>query len=451
MRRLTGWLHRLALGLPLVLLAAPASSAQAVSPAPADSRAWDVLAASRFAAGDWIGALEAWNAIGEPRIETVTVRGIDRTPEPVVVGLLGLEPNQQLTRTALTRAERRLDDLPVATAGSVQYMPTGNGRATVSAAIRERTLLPSGWTGWASVGLRAVFDRLIQVDVAGPLRRAELWSPSYRWQPRRPRVQLALKTPVPGGWPAILRLDAFWERQTYSHVALGPVLREQTRGRAGAAVGGWPASWLRIEGGAAFDRFDETDSVAIDGSAVARLARDYVSVRLAASRWWPSLDEAPSFSSIEGTAAVRTSRATDAAVLTGLVGVAAVGPHAPLAIWPGASSGLGRGALLRAHPILDDGVVTGEVFGRRLAFATMEYSHPVWRSPYGGVGVAAFVDIARASRRLDPVSSRVHADIGGGLRLSDPGGGTVRIDVGFGLRDHRVALSAGYVVPWGRR
>ena len=124
---------------------------------------------------------------------------------------------------------------------------------------------------------------------------------------------------------------------------------------------------------------------------------------------------------------------------------------APLAVWPGASTGLGRGALLRAHPILSRGILTGDVFGRRLAFATVEHERPVWSSRYGIVRIAGFVDSARAWQRREVAPSPVHVDIGTGVRFGKAGpGGAVRLDVAYGLRDRAVALSAGYVSSWGQ-
>jgi outer membrane translocation and assembly module TamA len=95
-------------------------------------------------------------------------------------------------------------------------------------------------------------------------------------------------------------------------------------------------------------------------------------------------------------------------------------------------------------------VIVGEVFGRELVFGTLEYEHPL-STRFGAVGVAGFVDAARAARRLVPGSSPFHVDVGGGVRFSASGTGTVRLDLGYGVRDSDIELSAGYVVPWGRR
>jgi len=43
---------------------------------------------------------------------------------------------------------------------------------------------------------------------------------------------------------------------------------------------------------------------------------------------------------------------------------------APLALWPGAGTGQGREGLLRAHPLIDDGVIHDAVFGHHVWLKT---------------------------------------------------------------------------------
>src|SRR5207253_9314866 len=55
------------------------------------------------------------------------------------------------------------------------------------------------------------------------------------------------------------------------------------------------------------------------------------------------------------------------------VGVQRVGADAPMFLWPGAGEGRARMPLLRAHPLLADGIVrTTSVFGRSLAYGSVE-------------------------------------------------------------------------------
>ena len=74
----------------------------------------------------------------------------------------------------------------------------------------------------------------------------------------------------------------------------------------------------------------------------------------------------------------RSSEARVGSVWHARTGFSLAGSRAPFAVWPGAGTGHGRDVLLRAHPLLDDGVIRG-VFGRRLAHAGTEWRR--WRGP----------------------------------------------------------------------
>jgi hypothetical protein len=136
-------------------------------------------------------------------------------------------------------------------------------------------------------------------------------------------------------------------------------------------------------------------------------------------------------------------------------GAARVSSAAPLALWVGAGDGHARAPLLRAHPLLHDGVIElagGSAFGRTLVDATIEARRWLDRPALLRVAVAGFVDIARASRRGGSGGEAAQADVGGGLRLKVPGlSGVLRVDVAHGLRDGATALTAGWLVsPLGK-
>jgi len=128
-------------------------------------------------------------------------------------------------------------------------------------------------------------------------------------------------------------------------------------------------------------------------------------------------------------------------------GIQRVSNGAPLALWSGAGDGRERGELLRAHPMLDDGVINvtpNSVFGRSIAFGNVETRH--WMDTPWPVrfGVAAFVDVAHAGVRAFAAPT-TQVDVGGGLRLRLPGSSrTLRVDVAHGLRDGANALTIGW-------
>jgi hypothetical protein len=204
----------------------------------------------------------------------------------------------------------------------------------------------------------------------------------------------------------------------------------------------WISGTTQIEAGGAVDRWTDGASGSIQG----RIARVFGSGRgtawleagymfgayqaglmNAAGEWQSSLDR------VGPTWHLRA-------------GFSAVAPGAPLALWPGAGTGQGRDGLLRAHPLLDDGVIRG-VFGQRLAHAGAEWRY--WRGPVLRVlhmAPAVFVDAARALRVPAFGDGRAHFDAGAGIRVAIPGAGVLSLDLAKGLRDGATSLAFG----WGR-
>jgi hypothetical protein len=134
-------------------------------------------------------------------------------------------------------------------------------------------------------------------------------------------------------------------------------------------------------------------------------------------------------------------------MLRSAVGVDRVSEAAPLALWPGAGDGHARAGLLRAHPMLDEGVIDAQqsAFGRTLTYATAEVQRWFDRPLLPQVGVAGFVDSARATRGIAGSSTATHIDVGGGLRIRIPGAdGVLRVDVAHGIRDGANALTVGW-------
>jgi hypothetical protein len=121
-------------------------------------------------------------------------------------------------------------------------------------------------------------------------------------------------------------------------------------------------------------------------------------------------------------------------------GAAATG-STPADLWFAGDTGTVRPALLRAHPVVDDGRLESDRLGRRIAHVSGEARQWWTVKSILQLGVAAFADAAHVDRRAEP-DGRDAKDVGGGLRIGLPGlDGVFRLDVGKGLRDGNTAFS----------
>jgi hypothetical protein len=401
------------------------------------------------------GALRAWNRIGEPQIDLVRVEGLDRTRYATIEDLLSLAPRTELTVRGLQRARRRLAMLPMASATRVDYRPVPGGLAQVDAAIVERPQFPDR-VSLIAIAAHALTEREVLFDGIVPASSGVRWIGRWRWWEARPALGLSLLAPVAFGRSGLWRLDGFWEHQSY---AIGYTDREhivrEDRRRLALSYTDWMAADMRVALGAALDRWDGSRAyAAVFGSVEHRLAKDRLAA-LVHGAIWPALGRTASFGAGGFGLAWRSTSASTLmhpVLLTARAGLDRASSHAPFGIWPGADVGHARDVLLRAHPLLTNGVVDvdGGVFGRTLAHGGMELQAKTFTRPAGGARLALFTDIARASRGLAPIAaSRTQIDVGVGLRLRMAGDArALRIDVAHGLRDGRTAISVGLQLPW---
>jgi hypothetical protein len=418
---------------------------------PGNRHTLEVLAASRYLQDHFRRALEAWNQIGEPRIDTVGVQGLTRTRHSIVIAQSGLTPRTLLTADAFIRAERRLAELPLTSVAHVRFQPRADGTTPVTLVTPERSVLPRGPARWGIMGLNAAFRRELGVDVVSPSGQAEGVSFSHRWRERRSRTHFAFLAPSPGVVPGVISVEGLWEEQYYQprDASAAPNV---PRRRVAVHVADWARGWLRWQGGTAWDRFGDAGRFISGETAVTLQDPDGRLLGTAAFGRWANTTGGRSFVTGRLGAAWRSRADTVQPRWQVVAGMAAVSSAAPLPLWPVASSSDTRGALLRAHGLFDDGFVRDELLGRRLIHGGAEYERPLLVHRLARVGVAGFVDLARVSLRRTAGSSPLHADIGIGLRLAGlPSLGHVRLDVAHGLRDGRTALSAGLVTTWSGR
>jgi hypothetical protein len=417
-------------------------ASRAVSLDPHDEQAWRILATSEYLERHDRAALAAWNHVGGPRLDLIDVRGLRRTRYAIAAEAIGIGHGMPVTNAALDLAGRRLRDVPAIAAATVSYKPREEGRAQVEASVVERDAVPSSYPAWIAMGLDAAVDREVTASAASLTGGGELASATWRWWDHRPMIAASFSAPAPHALGGTWRLEAARETQTFGSAAL-----VETRAHAGLSAETWIVSALKIGGGLSIEQWRGGPRMA---AASARVEVHEAADRLVAegdARVFAG-NSAP-FQTVDVGARWRSRTAPLTRVWLADAGVSLVTRDAPRSLWPGAGTGRARPVLLRAHPLLSDGIITGDAFGRRLAFANGEVQQ--WMQPSKWpvhIAPAAFIDLARASRGISSNDSRLQVDGGVGVRIALPGAGAMRIDFAHGLRDGRNALSAGWTSNW---
>jgi hypothetical protein len=427
---------------------AAALARQALDRDPSDAYAIDVLGSALFVQNDDIGALEAWNRIDKPRVDRVRIDGITRTRYQAIAAALGLEPGDLLTAGAFARARRRLSELPDRSSARLSLRPQADGFALVDVVVAERNTVPRDGAGWTGVGVAAAVDRQVDVAVPGFTGQGEMWSATWRWWTNRPMAAVAFEAPRVAGIANVWRVDASWDEQTYAFGDAATLVRE-SRAHGGLTVSDWIGGNWRYSASGGFDSWNQSRHAASFGVSIERrLLHDRIAISGNATDW-VALGDAANFSAVGLSANWHPSPETARLTFDARASAQRVGDAAPLGLWAGAGDGHARVDLLRAHPLLDDGIIqTSTAFGRTLLAAGGEATR--WfdgRSP-ARIGVAVFTDIAQARRSLSPTSAPgLNIDLGSGLRVRIPGvGRTLRVDVAHGLRDGANAITVGWTM-----
>jgi hypothetical protein len=408
---------------------------------PASEHAWRLLASSRFVEGDATGALAAWNRVDEPRLDLVRVSGLNRTSHRVVEQLVDVEGGVVLTPAALARARRRVAALPSATASRVSYTPAPGGLADVDVAIVERPIRPSRLAVLRAAA-RAGVEREVAPSVSGLTPGGERFGATWRFWENRPAVMVKAESPSLFGQTGLWTIEGGWSRQPY---AVGDsVLVVDERRHAGIRYADWLTATTRVEAGTGVDRWSGRSlSTFVEGAIEQRAFSDAIAARLDGSLWPSDAGFAAGGLRIAG----RIGQ-PDSLALRARAGFEAASVRAPFDLWPGAGAGHARAPRLRAHPLLDDGVISGDVFGQRLAYAGIDAIHTLVARPLMRFDGVVFVDSARAWRSLS-ADHRLHVDVGVGVRLRGPlESGAIAVDVARGLRDGRAALTIGWEQSW---
>lgn len=401
-----------------------------------------LLATSYFLSGRDLRALDHWNALAEPRVDLVEIRGTRHVRYHVMADRIGIRAREILTSHDLRMARRRLDAVPSLASSRIDYQPLADGTVEVQASVFEASRWPGPLTLGAR-GLGAFVDRRASVEV-GPLFSAgDRWAAAGAWNPAQKLASASMAT-ASRDLPGIVRLSLDWRRERHAGVAAGSVVREE-RLRAGLRLDEWVLPSVQVGVGGAMERWTDGSTVTGSGpdpgtrlgSAVVSLTWAPVNdLRLSATgeRWWGA---SAAYGRGDLTLSTRAEVGSSSEVVA-TMGASAASAGAPRMVWPGAGTGEMREALLRGHPLDADGIIAGEGLGRRLLHGTVEYRLFRGLGPLRG-GLSLFLDGARVAHGLEGPSPRTYVDPGAGLFL-DTGDREVRLDVARG--DGRWVLSA---------
>ncbi len=254
--------------------------------APQDDHARSILAASLFLSGDREGALEAWNALGEPTLDRVELSGLARTRQDVLYRYLAAKPGSVLTIETFRNAKKRVEELPTLERARVSYEPLTDGRAKLVASVAERSLFDPLEVALLRGSVDALVYRNARATLSSPTGGGEQVEGGFRWWQRRPKLWASLASPGLFGLPGIGSIEGYSEMQSYGLPQSAGYIEERWRG-ARLSFGDWLSSRTRAQGAVGFHQEESLGSwVALGGSVEQRFARDRVSLRADAARWF---------------------------------------------------------------------------------------------------------------------------------------------------------------------
>ena len=336
---------------------------------PNDAYALDVLGSSLFMQDDGVGALRAWNQIGKPRVNRVRIEGLHHTRYQTVAEVMAIQPNMLLTAELFDRARRRLSELPDHATTRLAVRPEADGFATVDVVVVELAAVPHGVVEWAGAAARTAANREVSVSVPGVRGEGDVWSAGWRWWNNRPGVSVGFAAPLVRGLPGVWQFEGVVPSDTHGARA-SRIVESRTHG--GLTMSDWLPGRVRYALTMASDSWTGGRKAASIGGALEHVAvRDVRSVAIRRRTQWPPVTGGSAFGSVGARAcrAVVDGHSTLALRAGGSV-VERVSDAAPPALWPGAGDGHVRAQVLRAHPLLHDGVVdlTGSAASRPRAY-----------------------------------------------------------------------------------
>jgi hypothetical protein len=285
------------------------------------------------------------------------------------------------------------------------------------------------------MALSAAATREVRVNTGSLTGGGERIELAWRFWPRRPRVAATIEAPAP--WGGVWSAQAYSERQPFNTPDIARA--GQTGGRLG--VSDWAAARWRWTLTAGVDEWSATGARGAAGAALQFVSLDERVDGRAETSVWPGNS---SYATTHTNVRARSSTGRQGMVYMVSGGLETASLPTPMNLWPAGDTGHVRAALLRAHPVLDDGRLRVERLGRAFLHGSLEAQR--WWRVAGPLraAAAAFTDLGRTTRRADS-TARGDVDVGVGARVVVAGiPGVFRADLGRGLRDGAIAICLVY-------
>jgi hypothetical protein len=417
--------------------------------APRDEHGWQLLATSRYLAGDRDGALQAWNETGRPTIDLVRIDGVREIRFRAIAGAMAVPAGTLLTPSRLALARRRVSDIPALRRAAVEYQPIPGGLVEVRAAVVERPTVDPAWRLVAAGAIRALAQHEMSLEVASPTGAGELWTGSWRWESARPRAGIRLDMPMDRG---VIAIEGAWERFRVAFDASKTATFEETRRSAMLGVGGWVTGRFRPTAALRLERWSGNRQY-LAASVGARIrARDDRFELAARSERAVALSARSSYTSGGVRAAWASSLGLSRATWSARLGFDWADRNAPVGTWPVAGGAYSWAVPLRAHTPTDGGFLAGPTVGRAILHAGLAGDLAIHRTGPFVIAAGIFIDAADIVAAADgSPDARFHIDGGAGLRIGIADGrpGVLRIDLARSLLvDRHFALTLGVHQSW---
>lgn len=418
---------------------------------PGDSLAWQLLASSRYLDGDSHGALQAWNRIGHPLVDSLRIDGT-RGGNKRLVRAVAIRERTLLTSTRLTLAQRRLTDLPSVERARLSYRVNLDGSVEVHAFARERPIVDPAWRLAAATAAHALAAETVRLEVTNLVGAGEHLVAEWRWETARPRRALHVELPAWFGIPGVLSLEGAWERVRVTVGTVSEAVLEDTWHEATVAFGAWLSPSLRQSVSLGVERWNgDRGYLSMSMTSELRAAADRLKVG-ASLQGAAALNRHPGYRTAVIRAMWASSLDLRRPTWSARVGGNWASSNAPLGAWPLVTRSLTRGIPLRAEPSIDGDAMQGRATGRAIVHAGVSADHPIANVGPLAFGLGVFVDAARLSKSATgTVGTQDNLDAGIGVRVGIAGGelGFLRADLAWGLlTSRRAEISVGFHQNW---